>query len=405
MFRSIGPYQVVGRVGVGAFAKVYVAEHTLTKRKVAMKEIPKDDANLATIDREISVLKSCDHPNILHLFDVIETGTHIYLVTEYASNGSVDKFTSEGAPMMCQLAFTVMTELIDAVDYLHNTLHVLHRDIKAQNILLDMNNDAILCDFGFCKQQEGGQSMFQTSCGSPAYAAPEVIMRQPYCYPADVWSMGVLFYLMIVGQFPFQTDNVLATMKLIVEEEPHFPDMIVPKLRSLLERMLDKNPDTRITVKEIKEHPWFQDLNHSKKSPLTAADEAVVRVSVMDDLMHSGYNAELLKRAEAGDTTCELWPVWKMVLHDELTRAKRRKVQARLKDLKTYFTYSTSVIAVQPKPRFPSRCMLVGRNLQSNLRNRRSIPMVATRGNMGRPCPRQRGAESLPPLEVKDEEE
>ena len=236
---------------------------------------------------------------------------------------------------MRPIAYTIMAQLEDAIDYLHTKLKVIHRDIKAQNVLLDMNNDAILCDFGFCKPQESGTSILQTSCGSPVYAAPEVIMRRPYSYPADVWSLGVLFYLMIVGRFPFQSDNVLSTMKMIVEDTPHFPENLEPTLLSLLTRMLDKNPDTRITASEIKEHPWFQSVN-LKGLTLSADDEENVRISVMDDLVHSGYSAEQVKRAAAGDSTSVAWPVWNLAWRDELTHAKKRKLQARLKDLRTY---------------------------------------------------------------------
>ena len=95
MFRSIGPYQVIGRVGVGAFAKVYIAEHQKVKRNVAIKEIPKGEENRKSLSREVSVLKMCNHPNILHLYEVIDTGSHLCLVTEYASYGSLEKITSE----------------------------------------------------------------------------------------------------------------------------------------------------------------------------------------------------------------------------------------------------------------------------------------------------------------------
>lgn len=396
MFREVGPYQIVGRVGSGAFAKVYVAEHRKTKRNVAIKEILKSNA-AANISREISVLKMCNHPNILHLYDVIETPTYVSLVTEYASNGSLDKFTTVGAPMMLQLAFSVMRQLIDAVDYLHNTVHVVHRDIKAQNILLDMNNDVILCDFGFCKIQEGGQSMLQTSCGSPVYAAPEVILRKPYSYPADIWSLGVLFYLMVVGYFPFQSDNVLSTMRMIVETEPVFPDTIEPTLSSLLQRMLDKNPDTRITAREIKEHPWFLDVRQTRGIRLDTADEAAVRLSVAEELVRAGYDIEKVRHAEAGDRFSEVGTVYNMVLRDELMRAKKRKVQDKLKDLHAYFTYSTSAIAVKPANHLASRYLVAGRHPIHPSKTRRSIPLFVTRA-----APRPSGADSLPPLQNRD---
>ena len=197
---EIGDYYIGRTIGLGSQAKVKIGRHKTTNQKVALKIIKKKNLESSPdkkikLQREISLMRIFDHPHLLKLIDVYETETHFYLVLEYAKHGELFDYIVERGCLSAQCALSFFRQIISALDFLH--MHnICHRDIKPENILLDSKDRIKIADFGFARWMKS--NVTSTSCGSPHYAAPEVIKGDPYdgkC--ADIWSTGVLFYTLL----------------------------------------------------------------------------------------------------------------------------------------------------------------------------------------------------------------
>jgi len=196
----IGDYQILKRIGIGSTAKVKLGQHKVTGQKAAIKIMKKkrfqEQPNLGEkIRREVSLMKVFNHPNLLKLLDFFETETHIYLVLEYAAHGELlDYLLDVGVPP-ANLALKFFRQIIYGLDFLH-THSICHRDIKPENVLLDENDNVKIADFGFARFMKSSCS--ETYCGSPHYAAPEIVKGIPYDGKlADVWSCGVVLFTLL----------------------------------------------------------------------------------------------------------------------------------------------------------------------------------------------------------------
>lgn len=251
-------YELVRMLGGGATGIVYLAIRQSDRKPCCVKCMKKKD--VPNIAREINNFRKCEHSRIIKLYDIIENETEVYIVMEYASGGSLASFIMKG-PFADRLAYKFFIQILSAVDYLHTEHHLMHRDLKPENVMLDEHMNVKLIDFGFSKETTGSPQC-ATACGSPAFVAPEVIKREEYSYSADIWSVGIILYVMVVGKLPFNDPNLTSLLRLIVEEELTFPEEpnVDPVLKDLLIRLLDKNPLTRITIPEIYQHPWMTNL-------------------------------------------------------------------------------------------------------------------------------------------------
>ena len=262
----IGSYTMEQQIGSGAFASVWLAHHNRTNLKAAIKIISKksietQDAR-TRFNREVALLKQMKHPFIAEFFEEIENETHHFLVMEYAENGNMLDFINSKGKLTEQQSRNYFSELISVLEYLHSEKLVAHRDLKAENVLLDRYNNIRVIDFGLSNQFSITQPQLKTACGSPAYAAPEMIKGHPYTRAADVWSAGVLLFSMVAGHLPYEDDNVQRLLQKIVYTDVHYPGFMTPALVDLLRKMLNKNPETRITLDKIKEHHWFSQTEY-----------------------------------------------------------------------------------------------------------------------------------------------
>ncbi|KAE8667460.1 CBL-interacting protein kinase 26 [Hibiscus syriacus] len=256
-------YEIGRLLGQGAFAKVYYARSIQTNQSAAIKVIDKEKVTkvgtINQIKREISVMRIARHPNIVQLYEVMATKTKIFFVMEYCKGGELFDKVANGR-LKVDVARKYFIQLINAVDFCHSR-GVYHRDIKPENLLLDENENLKVSDFGLSalaesKRQDG---LLHTTCGTPAYVAPEVIRRKGYDgVAADIWSCGVVLYVLLAGYLPFHDSNLMEMYRKIGKADFRYPSWFPPEARRLVSKMLDPNPTSRISMSKIRGSVWFK---------------------------------------------------------------------------------------------------------------------------------------------------
>ncbi|KAI4298153.1 hypothetical protein L6164_031746 [Bauhinia variegata] len=259
----LGRFEIGKLLGHGTFAKVYFARNIKTGEGVAIKVIDKEKilkgGLVAHIKREISILRRVRHPNIVQLFEVMATKTKIYFVMEYVRGGELFNKVAKGR-LKEEMARKYFQQLISAVGFCH-ARGVYHRDLKPENLLLDENGNLKVSDFGLSavSDQIRQDGLFHTFCGTPAYVAPEVLGRKGYDgVKVDLWSCGVVLFVLMAGYLPFHDQNIMAMYKKIYKGQFRCPRWFSPELSKLLIRLLEANPENRITIPEIMENKWFK---------------------------------------------------------------------------------------------------------------------------------------------------
>lgn len=257
----IGHYVLGSTLGVGTFGKVKIATHKLTGHKVAVKILNRNKIKsldvVGKIKREIQNLKLFRHPHIIKLYQVFSTPTDIFMVMEYVPGGELFDYIVKNGKLKESEARKFFQQIISGVDYCHRH-KVVHRDLKPENLLLDSNSNVRIADFGLSNMMSDGEFL-NTSCGSPNYAAPEVISGKLYAGPeVDVWSSGVILYALLCGTLPFDDEHIPSLFRKIrsgVFDIPHYLDK---GAASLIKHMLRVDPMKRATVEDIRGYPWFQ---------------------------------------------------------------------------------------------------------------------------------------------------
>ncbi|XP_066249817.1 SNF-related serine/threonine-protein kinase-like isoform X1 [Euwallacea similis] len=256
-----GLYDLEETLGRGHFAVVKLARHVFTGEKVAVKVIDKsklDEVSKAHLFQEVRCMKLVQHPNVVRLYEVIDTATKLYLILEWGDGGDLYEYIirhEQGLPE--DKAKDYFRQIVRAIAYCHQ-LHVVHRDLKPENVVFFKKLGAVkLTDFGFSNKFCPGQKL-ETSCGSLAYSAPEILLGDSYDAPAvDVWSLGVILYMLVCGQAPFQEANDSETLTMIMDCKYNVPPHVSAECRDLISRMLVRNPEKRATLKEISSHLWL----------------------------------------------------------------------------------------------------------------------------------------------------
>jgi len=260
----VGKYELGRTLGEGNFAKVKFAKNVETGEFVAIKILSKDKLlkhkMVQQMKREISTMKLIKHPNVIRLHEVMASKTKIYIVLEYVTGGELfDKVVNHGR-LREDEARRYFQQLINAVDYCHSR-GVFHRDLKPENMLLDACGNLKVSDFGLSAlpQQIRKDGLLHTTCGTPNYVAPEVISDKGYDgATADLWSCGVILFVLMAGYLPFEDTNLMTLYKKINKADFACPSWFSSTAKNLISRILDPNPKTRITVPDILEHEWFK---------------------------------------------------------------------------------------------------------------------------------------------------
>ena len=271
----------------------------MTGHKVAVKILNKAKIKQLgmeeKVQREINILHLCTHPHIIRLYEVIDTPTDIFLVNEYVSGGELFDYIVSKGRLSADEARNFFHQIVSGVEYCHFQ-KIVHRDLKPENLLLDANLNIKIADFGLSNLMRDGDFL-RTSCGSPNYAAPEVISGHLYAGPeVDVWSCGVILYALLCGSLPFDDESIPNLFKKIKSGMYSLPTHLSQLAKNLIPRMLEVDPMKRITIPEIRLHPWFQHklppyLRHPPE--LMEKQERVVDGEVIDEVMklpfHKAY--------------------------------------------------------------------------------------------------------------------
>ncbi|KAJ9260800.1 hypothetical protein DTO195F2_4413 [Paecilomyces variotii] len=304
---SFGQYILGQTLGEGEFGKVKLGWKKDGSIQVAIKLIRRESlgsnpSRLPKIYREISILRDLSHPNIVRLHEMVETDRHIGIIMEYASGGELFDHILNNRYLKDNAARRLFAQLVSGVGYLHKK-GIVHRDLKLENLLLDRNRNIIITDFGFANTfnptDELGEEieynltnrefvkrmrldkvdanglrrgdLMQTSCGSPCYAAPELVVSDSLYTgrKVDVWSCGVILYAMLAGYLPFdddpanpEGDNINLLYKYIVTTPLTFPEYVTPHARDLLRRILVPDPRKRADLFEVARHSWLSEYSH-----------------------------------------------------------------------------------------------------------------------------------------------
>ncbi|XP_060660664.1 serine/threonine-protein kinase MARK2 isoform X7 [Drosophila nasuta] len=255
----IGKYKLIKTIGKGNFAKVKLAKHLPTGKEVAIKIIDKTQLNpgsLQKLFREVRIMKMLDHPNIVKLFQVIETEKTLYLIMEYASGGEVFDYLVLHGRMKEKEARVKFRQIVSAVQYCHQK-RIIHRDLKAENLLLDSELNIKIADFGFSNEFTPG-SKLDTFCGSPPYAAPELFQGKKYDGPeVDVWSLGVILYTLVSGSLPFDGSTLRELRERVLRGKYRIPFYMSTDCENLLRKFLVLNPAKRASLETIMGDKWM----------------------------------------------------------------------------------------------------------------------------------------------------
>ncbi|XP_036437621.1 MAP/microtubule affinity-regulating kinase 3 isoform X1 [Colossoma macropomum] len=298
----IGNYRLLKTIGKGNFAKVKLARHILTGREVAIKIIDKTQLNptsLQKLFREVRIMKILNHPNIVKLFEVIETEKTLYLVMEYASGGEVFDYLVAHGRMKEKEARAKFRQIVSAVQYCHQK-HIVHRDLKAENLLLDADMNIKIADFGFSNEFTLGNKL-DTFCGSPPYAAPELFQGKKYDGPeVDVWSLGVILYTLVSGSLPFDGQNLKELRERVLRGKYRIPFYMSTDCENLLKRFLVLNPAKRGTleVREDSENQIMKDrwinagFEEDELKPFVEPELDISDQKRIDIMVGMGYSRE-----------------------------------------------------------------------------------------------------------------
>lgn len=382
-----GKYELGKLLGCGAFAKVYHARNISTGQSVAVKVINKNKiagTNLmSNIKREITIMRRLRHPNIVKLFEVLASKTKIYFVMEFVKGGELFAKVAKGRfnEDLCRKYFQ---QLISAVGYCHSR-GVFHRDLKPENLLVDDNGDLKVSDFGLSAvtDQIHNDGLLHTLCGTPAYVAPEILAKKGYDgAKVDVWSCGVILFVLSAGYLPFNDPNLMMMYKKIYKGEFRCPKWMSSDLKRFLSRLLDTNPEKRITVDEITRHPWFKkdykainfyeeefDIKHDKEERAGSSLNAFDIISFSSGLDLSGLfdesaeNGERFVSAESPKKIIE--KVEEVVKVDNVVRLKKKKEWGvELEGLNgnfliglEVFPLTDNLVVVEVRPTGSSGCM------------------------------------------------
>uniref|UniRef100_A0A3P9Q2T9 non-specific serine/threonine protein kinase n=1 Tax=Poecilia reticulata TaxID=8081 RepID=A0A3P9Q2T9_POERE len=289
----IGNYRLLKTIGKGNFAKVKLARHILTGREVILLIVSRS----FQLFREVRIMKTLNHPNIVQLFEVIETEKTLYLVMEYASGGEVFDYLVAHGRMKEKEARAKFRQIVSAVHYCHQK-NIVHRDLKAENLLLDADSNIKIADFGFSNEFTEGNKL-DTFCGSPPYAAPELFQGKKYDGPeVDIWSLGVILYTLVSGSLPFDGQNLKELRERVLRGKYRVPFYMSTDCEGILRRFLVLNPAKRCSLEQIMKDKWINvGYEGAELKPHVEPEEDFSDSGRIDVIVGMGFDREEVRES------------------------------------------------------------------------------------------------------------
>jgi len=269
-------YEIGQELGRGAFSVVKLGTNKKTKEKVAVKVIDRNDVGKdyeKNLKMEMEILKRVEHPNIIALHEMVEAGNKLYFVMELVTGGELfDRIVEKGSYSE-EDAKILVRKIVSAIDYLHKQ-NIAHRDLKPENLLVksvEDDTEVKIADFGLSKIIDKDK-MMQTACGTPGYVAPEVLLAQGYDKEVDMWSIGVITYILLCGFPPFYSESVPEVFEQILEAKYDYPeeywDEISAEAKDFINHLLVVDVTKRLTAEQALNHPWLRQSSKKKSTPL-----------------------------------------------------------------------------------------------------------------------------------------
>ncbi|CAF0981094.1 unnamed protein product [Didymodactylos carnosus] len=305
-------YKVFEELGKGGFATVYKATRKIDNLEVACKMIDRKKIQKTSLQHrmqtrgtmherlksEIEIHSRLKHPHIVDLLNYFEDENYVYLILELCHKGDLEKYLKSKKVLSENETRIYIKQVIEGLQYLHGH-GILHRDIKLQNLLLTENHDIKIADFGLAKKVETRDEKNHTMCGTPNFLSPEIAMRSAHSFETDVWSLGILISTLLTGRPPFDTENILSTLSRVAKVDYELPSSLSEEAQDLINNILQKQPENRLTLAQVKEHPFFSKeySRHSstyersyEKLFLTMGPDASVDSGLGASSVRSGYS-------------------------------------------------------------------------------------------------------------------
>jgi len=310
--KVIGNYKLGRTLGEGTYGKVKWAVNINTGQEVAIKIMkPQEVKDKGDIDREINILKLLKHPNIVELYESIhdEVNGKVYLVLELVNGGELFDYIVARGRVKEKEARKLFRQIVSAVEYCHGNL-IVHRDLKPENLLLDSDGNIKINDFGFSNVIKPGK-LFTTFCGSPLYAAPEIFLAKEYTGPeVDIWSMGVILYVLVCGQLPWAVgrDGRVEDLDALLNAQYEVPkncDMST-ECRNLISRMIVPKRKKRALISEIRSHPWVQEGYFGPPPCLLKTRNPVTEINrkILDQVALIGFDIRTAEKQILANDNC-----------------------------------------------------------------------------------------------------
>ncbi|KAK5584512.1 hypothetical protein RB653_006124 [Dictyostelium firmibasis] len=359
----VGSYEVGKTLGNGTFGKVKLGTNICTKENVAIKFIKNNKLTgkqKETCFREIDIMKLLDHPNIVKLLDVVdkkEEEATTYLIVEYVSGGELFDYIVAREYIKEKEARKFFRQMISAIEYCHANL-IVHRDLKPENLLLDSNGDIKISDFGLSNNIQPGK-LLESFCGSPLYAAPEILKAEKYLGPpVDIWSLGVIMYAVLCGNLPWEGESQAEISFNSVHGNYEDPTHLSTEAVHILRRMIVPNPKDRATIQELKNHPWtnidYQEIPKSHLPPRDPVHE--IKEDIFTHLVSLGFpNTKETRDIILKNENCGIVNVYHLLLDRyaskevENLKSKLELLSKRKKSLSDKRNPSTNSLASIPE--------------------------------------------------------